>query len=157
MKKLLIIITGLSLSFFFQSCDEDEFLKEDPRDDIFAENLYLSYDGFNNGLNAIYALIREGRTNESNATYTDMWKLGTDNAFVNREATHIAPFNDYTKLNSENNIIENSFNWLFRIVNSTNMVINQANNVDVDWQGTSADEDLENQQRLLGQAHLIRA
>jgi len=157
MKKLLIIITGLSLSFFFQSCDEDEFLKEDPRDDIFAENLYLSYDGFNNGLNAIYALIREGRTNESNATYTDMWKLGTDNAFVNREATHIAPFNDYTKLNSENNIIENSFNWLFRIVNSTNMVINRANNVDVDWQGTSADEDLENQQRVLGQAHLIRA
>lgn len=157
MKKILIIITGLCLSFFFQSCDEDEFLKEDPRDDIFAENLYLSYDGFNNGLNAIYSLVREGRTNQSNAAYTDMWKMGTDNVFINREATHIAPFNDYNKLNSENRIVENNFRWLYRIVNSTNMIISRAENPDVDWQGLSAEEDMENMDRVTGQAHLIRA
>jgi hypothetical protein len=157
MKKLIIIITGLCIALFLQSCNEDEFLREEPRDDIFAENLYLSYDGFNNGLNAVYALVREGRTNQSNVVYTDMWKMGTDNAFINNGARHIRPFNDYTDLHSENRIVENNFEWLYQIVNSTNMIISRAENPEIDWQGTSAEEDMENMDRVVGQAHLIRA
>jgi hypothetical protein len=157
MKKILVIIIGLCLSVFLQSCNEEEFLREEPRDDIFAENLFLSYDGFNNGLNAVYALVREGRTGKSSATYTDMWKMGTDNAFINQGAGHIDPFNDYTKLHSENSIIENNFEWLYKIVNSTNMIINRAENSHIDWQGFSADEDMENMHRVVGQARLIRA
>ena len=46
MKKILILITiGL---FFTSSCNEDTFLEEEPKDDIFAENLFEDYDGFVN-------------------------------------------------------------------------------------------------------------
>ena len=47
--KKIIIFTAFLVGFL--SCQEDEFLKETPKDDIFADNLFQNYDGFINGLN----------------------------------------------------------------------------------------------------------
>ncbi|PNW26471.1 RagB/SusD family nutrient uptake outer membrane protein [Formosa algae] len=139
------------------SCDEDAFLEEDPKDDIFAENLYVDYDGFVNGLNSIYALIREDREAQNNATRAALWQMGTDNVFVNGGASAFDCFNDYNDLNSENNLVSSNFNWLYKIINSANLIINRAEDASVDWQGGNDATDLVNKNKIIGQARLMRA
>ena len=51
-KNKLIIIFAVSL-LILSSCKEDDFLRETPRDAIYAENLYTSYSGFQGGMNAV--------------------------------------------------------------------------------------------------------
>ncbi len=79
MKKILILLT-IGSFFIMNSCNEDEFLKEEPRDNIFAENLYVNYSGFVNGLNALYSIVRQDRINAPAFTRGGMWKVPTDNA-----------------------------------------------------------------------------
>ncbi|WP_299781558.1 RagB/SusD family nutrient uptake outer membrane protein [uncultured Formosa sp.] len=156
MKKILILITIIS-SVFMSSCNEDSFLEEDPKDDIFAENLYVDYDGFVNGLNSIYALIREDRESQSNANRAALWQMGTDNAFVNNGASAFDCFNDYNDLNSENKLVSSNFNWLYKIINSSNLIINRAEDASIDWMGGNDASDLINKNKILGQARLMRA
>lgn len=156
MKKLLILITICSV-FILNSCNEAEFLKEEPRDDIFAENLYTNYDGFVNGLNALYNLVREDRQSQNNSTRASLWQMGTDNTFVNNGANQIDPFNNYNNLHSENGLVEGNFNWLYQLVNSANMIISRAENEDVDWQGVNDSENQTNKNKVVAQARLIRA
>ena len=155
--KRIVILLMICSSFIFNACNEDEFLREEPRDDIFAENLYVDYDGFVNGLNALYALVREDRLSQSNTTRAALWQMGTDNTFVNGGAAEIDPFNNYNNLHSENGLVGGNFNWLYRIVNSSNMIIGRAENADVDWMGESDAEDLINKNKVIAQARLIRA
>ena len=141
------------------SCNEDEFLEESPLDGIFAENLYTTYDGFENGLNALYALVRQDRTSVSknNSTYAALWQMGTDNAFVNDNTNNSAPFNNYNDLNSENVLVESGFNWLYQIVNSANMIINRAEDSSVDWMATTDAANEIKKNTVIAQARLIRA
>jgi len=156
MKNILIIFI-IGSFFMLNSCNEDEFLLEEPRDDIFAENLYVNYSGFVNGLNAMYSIVREDRTNAEGFTRGGMWKFGTDNVFLNRLSTKSIQFVNYNNLNSENGAVESNFNWLYRIVNGANLIINRAENNEVDWMGTTDSENLKNQNYVIGQARLIRA
>ncbi|WP_372936127.1 RagB/SusD family nutrient uptake outer membrane protein [Seonamhaeicola sp.] len=155
MKKILILIT-VAL-FFTTACDEDSFLLEEPKDDIFAENLFTDYDGFVNGLNAIYSLVRQDRESQNNVTRAALWQMGTDNAFVNGGAGTIDPFNDYSDLNSENNLVTSNFNWLYKIINSSNLIINRAETTSVDWMGGNDANDVINQNKIIAQARLFRA
>ncbi|GAA3619289.1 RagB/SusD family nutrient uptake outer membrane protein [Flavivirga jejuensis] len=156
MKKILILLTVIG-SVFMSSCNEDTFLLEEPKDDIFAENLFLNYDGFENGLNALYALVREDRLSQNNVTRAALWQMGTDNAFVNGGAAQTDPFNNYNDLNSENSLVASNFNLLYKIINSSNLIINRAETTDVDWMGGNEANDLINQNKIIGQARLIRA
>ncbi|MDW7695768.1 RagB/SusD family nutrient uptake outer membrane protein [Flammeovirgaceae bacterium SG7u.111] len=155
MKRILIILT-MCFAFTMVGCNETEFLEESPKDDIFSDNLFVNYDGFNNGLNALYSLVRQDRESSNNVTRAALWQMGTDNAFVNNGAGATDPFNDYSNLNSSNGLVENNFNWLYRIVNSANMIIERAEG-DVDWLGLSDEEDLANKNKAIAQARLIRA
>ncbi|MFB9057369.1 RagB/SusD family nutrient uptake outer membrane protein [Mariniflexile ostreae] len=156
MKKILILLTIVG-AVFMSSCNEDTFLLEEPKDDIFAENLFLNYDGFTNGLNALYALVREDRETQSNVIRASLWQMGTDNAFVNNGASQSDPFNNYNDLNSENNLVSSNFNWLYRIINSSNLIINRAENTPVDWMGTNDADDLKNKNKVIAQARVMRA
>lgn len=155
MKKILILITLSCL--FITSCDEDKFLQEDPQDGIFAENLYTDYDGFVNGLNALYALVRKDRLSSNNVSRAALWQMGCDNAFINNGAGATDPFNDYNDLNSENGLVSSNFSWLYKIVNSSNLLINRAGYSDVDWLGGSDEGNVINKNNVIGQARLIRA
>jgi len=46
---LLVII---AITIGFNSCNKDEFLMEDPKDKIYAENLLQNYAGLVNMLNS---------------------------------------------------------------------------------------------------------
>jgi hypothetical protein len=156
MKKQIAILS-IGFTFMLQACSEDEFLREDPRDDIFAENLFVSYDGFINGLNAMYANVREQRDGTQSTSRDGLFKMGTDNVFINNGSGDIDPFNDYADLNSQNDVIERAFERLYEIINSTNLIINRAENSNVDWQGSNEEEDVVNKNKVIAQAKLIRA
>lgn len=155
MKKIAILLVfGI---FTFYSCNEEAFLLEEPKDDIFAENLFVSYDGFVNGLNAMYSLVREDRGSSNNVTRAALWQMGTDNAFVNGGSAPTDPFNNYNNLNSENSLVSTNFNWLYQIINSSNLIINRAEKANVDWMGANAAGDEINKNKVIAQARLFRA
>jgi hypothetical protein len=158
MKKLNRIITlFLGLLIFF-SCAEN-FLTEEPKDEIYADNLYVNYDGFKNALNAIYSLIRSER-GEQGASFEGslIWKVGTDSYWANYSFTSLAPFDEYgVSLNPTADVIGTIFDWLYDVVNSSNMIINRAENPDVDWQGGSDAEDEANKNLVIAHAKLFRA
>ncbi|MEE4286490.1 MAG: RagB/SusD family nutrient uptake outer membrane protein [Mariniphaga sp.] len=154
-KQIVILIIGFI--FILQACNEDEFLREDPRDDIFAENLFVNYDGFVNGLNAVYALVRDQRDGTQTASRDELFKLGTDNVFVGNGSADIDPFNDYADFNSQNDLVDIAFTRLYEIINTTNLIINRAENDEIDWQGNNEQEDLVAKNKVVAQAKLVRA
>jgi len=156
MKKILFLIT-ICASFMMYSCTEDSFLDEDPKDEIFADNLYVDYDGFQNGLNGLYQLVRRDRGSESNTTRGALWQVGTDNCFSNNYNTKLNAFNNYDDLDADNGFVEDDFNWLYKIINAANTIINRAEDSSVDWMGANDEYDELNKNKVVAQARLIRA
>lgn len=161
----MIIISVLA----FLSCSDD-FLKEMPTDDIFAENLLVNYNGFMNMQNGLYALVRDeyDRTDKNYggmsfrslpfAKHT-IFSVGADNSFGNnrhqqfawfsfpKNITYMADFEPFLAM----------FEWLYKVVNTANMIITRAEGADIDWQGGSPAADLANKEKIVANARLIRA
>lgn len=149
-KTLFLTTVGLLIVL---SCNEEEFLSEKPRDSIFADNLFNSYSGFESGMNAVYAQMREMYTKGDTRTRDQLWVMNTDN--VSTRTTSVNQFLDIAAGWSE---VSGVYNWLFRVINSTNMIIHRAkNNPDVDWEGATDMEAENNRKLILGQARVARA
>ena len=144
---LLIVILGFS-------CVEDDFLTEVPRDRLTADNLYSTPSGFENGLNALYALVREERSSAGGFHGTRAWlaKGGTDDYYSSRfggRGMFYIEFGDF--LNPASSPVESFWNWLYQINNSANTIIGRAENPDIDWQSD------QQKNQVIAQARLIRA
>ncbi len=142
------------------SCDEEEFLTEEPRDDIYADQLYKDYEGFQMALNASYALVREEFSSTPNTSLaTQVYMLsGTDIAWSpNTSGTDSDWLNWSTDLSPDNDAIEDIFMWLSREINSVNKIIARAENPDIDWQGADENEDLKKKNEIIAHARLLRA
>ncbi len=147
---LLLVLAGVLLTV---SCDEEEFLKEQPRDSIFSDNLFQSYNGFESGMNAVYSLMRNMYIKGDTRTRDQLWVMNTDD--VSTRTTSVNQFLDIAAGWSE---VSEVYNWLYQIINTTNMIINRAeNNPDVDWEGTSEEEAEQNRKSIIGQAKVARA
>ncbi|MDR3060688.1 MAG: RagB/SusD family nutrient uptake outer membrane protein [Dysgonamonadaceae bacterium] len=161
---LFLFVTTL----LFAGCDEDAFLKEEPKDDAFAENLFTDYNGF---LAAKYALLnfprQERREMIQSAELGVIWKIGTDTGWANTELSWTRGLNRYNvDLNPTmqflNGDVSDSskqglFLILYRCISSANMIIKRATNPDVDWMGGSSEGDEKNQNEIIAHARLIRA
>src|SRR5690554_4396112 len=149
MKKIyLIIFISLLLQI---SCNEDSFLLEDPKDAIYAENLYQTYTGFDLSLNSVYSFMRQLYVRGDTRTRDQLWVQNTDNV-----TTRTHDVNWFTSISPGWSEVNDVYNWLYRIVNTTNMIINRAEG-DVDWEGSNDQENLRNKQEILGQARVARA
>jgi hypothetical protein len=169
MKSIKYIMVGiLVLSTGLTGCLKDDFLRENPKDKIYADNLLQNYDGFVNMMNGIYAWVRaeKGRTfapgdNPATGgipfTRCSIWNLGTDNGFMNNGVGEEIFLNWPTNINSGMNVFKNTFEWLYLIVNSCNMVIARAENPEVDWKGGDAANNLYKKNYIVAQARVIRA
>lgn len=151
-----IILTGI------MGCSEDEFLMEDPKDDIYADNLLESYDGFVNMMNATYAWIRaeKSRLIPSGGiplTRSTGWASGVDNGFMNNGHSAMVFLNWPTNINPEMEYFDEMFQWLYKVINTTNMVIERASGTSVDWCGGSSEADELRKNRIIAQARVIRA
>ncbi|MDN3593909.1 RagB/SusD family nutrient uptake outer membrane protein [Zunongwangia endophytica] len=143
----LILFISLSLS----SCSDD-ILDEDPPHLITTGTLYTSLDGFEAGLNGIYATVRDERNEESMSL---AFKGGTDNLVTNHKSSDGLNF-IWQHWGDANNAMVNDyaieFKRLYSIINSANSIINQAEDKkDIDW------KDDGNKNRVIAHAKAMRA
>jgi starch-binding outer membrane protein, SusD/RagB family len=161
MKKINYILMLLLL--LVVGCNENEFLTEKPRDDIYADQLYTNYDGFQMALNASYAFVREEfqtTANSSQAAQVYMFAATDIGWAPNNGGTSSADaswLNWSTDLSSTTEPIGDIFMWLYREINSDNKIIARAENPAVDWQGKNEVENLANKNEVIAHAKLLRA
>lgn len=153
----------------FASCSED-FLTEKPVDDIFAENLLVNHDGFLNMQNAIFGLVRDeydrgdrfyGGTSFGSIPFTKhtLFSAGADNSWGNNRHTNFRHLSFPKNITDMEDVIpfQAVFEWLYKVINTSNMIISRAEYEGIDWQGSTAEEDLANKNTVIANARLVRA
>ena len=132
-------------------CTKKDFLTEDPKTLLVAENLYTNTTGFEYAVNGLYALVRELRTEDYGWLTQNPMVLGTDDVFVNYgdgNNTAYAHWGfEFTPTAAINSVI---YSWVYKIINSTNTLLDRSENQNVKW--TEADK-----MRITAEARLIRA
>jgi len=160
MKKLIFILSGISILIFVISC-KDSWLEEYPPHLVTTETLFTNLEGFESGLNGLYALVRgerEGKDGSSENLRADISMLGTDNIVPNTRGGigFIALTWDTRNVSTDSNL-SSIFLWLYKIVNAANTIINQAETrKDVDW-GTDEKTIEINKNRVIAEAKALRA
>lgn len=167
MKKFIYIFFVL-IATFIAGCNEKNFLKEEPRDDIYAENLLNSYTGFQSMETAMKALMREeycrvdnlGRYGSSTLPIVRhaMWGCGTDNSWSNN--THSSfRFMYYPSLIKQTDLdcMMLTFEWLYKIISTSNMVISRAEDPAINWEGGNAQSNTANKEATIAKARFTRA
>jgi len=153
-------ILSLSALLMASGCSED-LLEERPPHIIASETLYTSYTGFEAGLNGLYSLARmemEG-LDGSSAQISDTFMNGTDNMVTNHSVSGFSSIAGTWGSNNNPSVAHYAgiFDWLYKIVNAANTIINAAEgNDDIDWTGGSAGAQ-ENKSRVIGEAKAVRA
>ena len=152
------IIILLSIALIYSSCDNEEFLEEDPRSELTASNLFSSPEGFENGLNALYALVRMERRNVGGWRFwggnfvQGIMTQGTDDYYIGATGGGRDIYVNWGEVsNSTNAVVNNVWNWLYQINNTANTIINRAENPDLNWDSDSQKNE------IIAQARLIRA
>ena len=149
-KNILVILVSLLTLSALTSCAED-FLVEKPVTDIYADNLLTNYSGFESMNYALLSMVRDeygrmdinyGSTDFGSLPFakSTMWSCGTDNAWGNNRHTSFRFFNFPKNIvgMTDEACFLSLFEWLYKVVNTANMVIERAENPDVDWAGGSA-------------------
>ncbi|WP_170252540.1 RagB/SusD family nutrient uptake outer membrane protein [Adhaeribacter aerolatus] len=155
------IATFLLILVLFSGCkDLFQNLDEETPHLITAESLYKNLEGFEAGLNGLYALVREERSG-LNDYLGAHWIVGTDNMVVNYGSSGTSSWSVAYDWGSSNNPVQPShlrpFLWLYRVVNAANTIINRAENEDVNWSSGSGSNQMENKNRVVAEARAIRA
>ncbi len=157
--KRLKIVGFLVVVLLFSGCELDQMLENQPPHLITAETLYKDLAGIETGINGLYALVRENNSSSPNRVRMALWQVGTDNLVVNYE-TGSGFWNIAQAWESLNNSTyreyEDTFTWMYRIINAANTVINRADEEDVDWSGGNATPE-ENRNRVVAEAKFFRA
>ncbi len=155
MNKIIKISAFFFLLIATLSCNKS-FLEENPLALIAPDNLYVNKAGFESGLYGLYSQWREERkgiNGASNDMAITAAMIGVDNAYSLRPAGN-APeqvFNDFgVRLNSTDAYVRRLWEWLYRIVNGANTIIDRAENPSINW----TDKD---KKQIIGEARLIRA
>lgn len=159
MKRNNHILLLISAVFLLSGCSQD-WLDEKPPHLITTESLYASYEGFETGLNGLYALVRQERDGRSGTNYlrAEVFMNGTDNMTANHRDGFARVAEDWVNQNNPFNAdIGSTFTWLYQIVNAANTIINQAQSRnDIDWSGGLRSEE-ENKNAVLAEARAMRA
>lgn len=149
--KLIICLFAVLVT----GCSMDDKLQENPPHIITADKLFTNYTGFDMGVNAAYSEIRY-EIKDDNMPF-QIFVNGTDNMIPN----YLRAFGDLASKwgdvnNSQNTNLEETFIWLYGIVNATNTIIGRADNEGVDWVGGPGSE-IENKNYVVAEASAIRA
>ena len=164
MKKSIYILLLFSLICTW-GCDEDLFLKEEPRDAIYAENLLVNYTGFQSMVTALHGLMRnEYRRADANGVGSipvsqhAVFAAGADNAWANNASQELKFLYKPSEIRKTDlAVFEGTFLWLYKIINTANMIISRAERTDVNWEGTTEIEDQANKDDVVARARFFRA
>ncbi len=153
-----IVLTIIMLGIV--SCMKDT-LNEKPPQLITTGTLYTSYNGFQTGLNGLYALVRMEREG-GNGCRMEIFMNGTDNLCANSDVADPPGFGQImrfwgARLNAQDYAVKIHFAWLYSVVNAANTIITQAQErQDVDWAGGSGTAE-ENKNLVMAEARALRA
>ena len=128
MRRALLLSVLLAAATGLAGCTDD-FLTEDPPDQLVADNLYVNVEGFDAGLNALYAQVRLERSGlaDANESPTMFWAVGVDNGWVNWDSNVERVFSDWGPLNTPTYDNYNVFFVrMYRIINAANTIINRS-------------------------------
>lgn len=168
MKKIIYTLIICCLAMI--SCSKD-FLEEKPVNGIYAENLLVNYQGFENMTNSLLYLVRCEFCTQTiplggsdfptalNCNMSTLWMCGQDNAWHNNRTAYyqhqVMP--KLIVAMADGQAFQSIFEWLYKTVNVANMIISRAENPDVDWQGGSEDQNIRNKEKIVAHARLVRA
>jgi hypothetical protein len=146
MKKLIIL--SIIPILLFLSCNKT-FLEETPKSLLVSENLYVSTQGFEAALNALYYHLREDRLGED--AFPAMF-TGTDIAYSVFSHTNVMPFQTYGDAISPG-IYAVKFWWdrIYKGISWANKIIEEAGNPNVKWNAPGDKE------RIVSEAKFFRA
>lgn len=162
MKKIIYCLMTVAL-LALDGCDESAFLKEEPRADIYSENLLVDQQGFQSMITALQGLMRKEYCRHPSIpiALNGVFGGGADNTWGNNIGTTGDRFNFVIQpLNikrTDNQLFKDVFEWLYQIVNTSNMVISRAENSSVNWNGATEGEADANKNSIVAQARFFRA
>ena len=150
----LLALSMAALALGVSGCNSDALLSERPKDIIVADNLYTNLEGFEAGLNALYAQVRRerwGQDESNNELLMLPMVIGTDNGFGNFVSPNERTFQEFgVRMTPTDGFITNIWNVMYQTINAANTVIARAENPAVQW--TPAEK-----ARVVAEARLIRA
>lgn len=162
METIKYIISALLL-ILITSCDEDAFLREQPRDSLYPENLLVDYAGFKSMNTALYGMMRmeyrraDARGGGIPLVLHSAWSCGTDNSWGNNSHTEVEfMYNPSRITQTDKQLFRNIFTWCYEMINTANMVITRAENDGINW-GGSEKEANEHKNEILAEARFVRA
>lgn len=148
------VILGVVLLMTATNCSKSR-LNEDTSAQLTADQLYKTKEGFENGLNGLYAEVRRYRSgdllNDINNIMNMQAVIGVDNAYGNWRDPYMDVFNLWkTNNNPGFNHYSRVFGWLYETINAANTIVDRAENPDVVWSETDKN-------RIVAEARLVRA
>lgn len=153
-RRFALVGGSLAMALSMTACDTDKLLTETPKDIIVADNLYTNLEGFEAGLNALYAQVRRerwGQDESNNELLMLPMVIGTDNGFGNFVSPNERIFQDFgVNMTPTAGFITHIWTVMYQTVNAANTIIARAENPAVKW--TAADK-----ARVTAEARLIRA
>lgn len=166
MKKSILYLLAATF-FLLTGCNEDNFLKENPRDEIYTSNLLVDKAGFEAFLDGLRGLMRSeylrtgnigGSSSSMPLVWNLMWSCGVDNAWSNNTHSNFK-FMYYPKYIQQTDLecMLVTFEWLYKVVNTANVVISRADKGGIDWGGSDEASNLRNKETIIAKARLIRA
>lgn len=164
MKKLTYICVLFSLLFMW-GCDEEAFLKEEPRDKIYADNLLVDYAGFQSMITSMHGLMRnEYRRADANGVGSipvvlhAMFACGADNSYANNASQELKFLYKPSEIRKTDlAAYEGTFLWLYKIINTANMVISRAERSGINWGGATDTESQSRKDETVARARFFRA
>src|ERR1700761_1640728 len=136
------------------SCKKN-VLTENPPQILTADNLYVNYAGFQNGLNGLYSQVRRCRSglltsDPSNDIMFEVNFAGVDNSYDNYPGTPGQIYNNWGALNNASySGYGTIWAYLYQTINAANTIIGRAP------VNTTMTADQKNQ--ILAESRLIRA
>jgi hypothetical protein len=128
MKVLNKILICTALIACATSCKKS-VLDENPPQIITADNLYVDYNGFENGINGLYSqarLCRGGLSGVNDLNFTCN-VIGVDNAYGNYASTPETVFNSWGAFNNASVAVYNEmWVYLYQTINAANTIIGRA-------------------------------
>lgn len=146
MKKILYLASIFLLTLV--GCNDDAFLREDPKGFLTIENSYLNAAQFRTGLNQFYFTVRQNYNFADDPNHFSHFGAGTDLFF--RPTNDADPFSDWTFITPSFDFYRVVYGRHYGLIANINNLLQQSENPAVRW--NSEEEKL----AIQAEAHFFR-
>jgi len=126
---------------FISSCDEDEWLRENPLDMFTAENAFVQPSDFESGVARIYRTVSNDIW-QGNQNYPAVWYTGTDIGLRNGDGAYDREFNDYSNLIPTMGYVSMLWNLGYNIISASNSIISRIDDENIEFDSETSRKQL---------------